>query len=134
MHHRGDTIASLVLPDDIGSLAEQFAAESKEEDAVSDNQAEGEEVSGQQSEQVEEHAESPQEEEEPLLFSVDDMHHVNEELGSAIDAGAEALLARDSHFLADLDETRPSGAVHSRQHSRHLSRGSQSISRLFLGE
>lgn len=79
----------------------------------------------------------PESESEPLLFSVDDMVHVDEELGTALDNDTEALFVRDSRFLADLeDEASPSteGAQGSWRHTRHLSRTSHSLKRLLVGE
>jgi len=80
--------------------------------------------------------EGPEETQEgdPLLFSVDDMFHVGEELGLALESDNEASLARDSHVILDVDETRSTSGGQSRSHSRNLSRTSQSISRLFMGE
>lgn len=98
-------------------------------------------------------------EREPLLFSMDDMVHVDEELGMALESDQDASLARDSHFIVELEQgielpfaavdpgggggggaagsssiVSSIGASHRRHRSRHLSRNSQSISRLFVGE
>ena len=95
-------------------------------------------ASSKEEEEAEEEAES-----EPLLFSVDEMVHVDEELGMALESDHDAVYARDSHFLAELEDndgrSTEGGGTHAsrqhhRHHSRHLSRNSQSISRLFVGE
>ena len=140
-HHRSEHTfpSSLPAQSDAGSLPDKSVPSIKEEPTRYERGDEAE-VSGNVPE------EEPQEiqEQEPLLFSVDDMVQVGEELGLALESDNEASLARDSYIVADLDETRSTTGGHSRTHSitgghnrthsRHLSRNTISVSRLFMGE
>eukprot|EP00977_Amphora_coffeiformis_P006919 scaffold1508_cov178-Amphora_coffeaeformis.AAC.27 len=136
-HHRSESAFTVSPPaqSDAGSLPDKHVPGIKEE-PTRHGREEKEEVSGNLPE--EEVTGNVPPEEEPLLFSVDDMVHVGEELGLALESDIEASPVRDSHFINDhldgLEENRSTTGGHSRTRSRHLSRTSQSISRLFMGE